>query len=603
MSDQPSQLELQVLALRQAVESLDARISGLETLVGEAAAPDEKPAGAGGDLAAKMVAAVEPRDTDQDARDTDQDEEPELTLAEMFEEAGANIGAGLIGGILLALAGAYLLRALTEAGVLARGLGITFGLVYALVWAVVCLLLGKRGKRGAASASGLAATLVALPMIWEATARLQVLSPWLAAVLLILVGALLLPIAELHRLAPVSAATVLGIGCVSLLLMFGIRRPEPFALTLAMLGVVAVLVGPRRGGPLPWFAYGFANLGALLLIAWSHGDRAIAFACPAITILVGLFISTSVLIIIQSRGKEQIGAHQIIQGTLVTLLGYGGALLIAAEHLPGVAKVLAAVGMTLGVAGYAFLLVTFHWSREHRWSFLLHSSLALALVAMGSWVVFPQPAVLFSALAVLLAAVGVRLDRVSPGLHAAMAVLLAAVVGDFGGMVFHLLAAPGDSVWPTITPESIITLVAAVLCTFLPHKAQSPVWPDALPRLGRGVVILVTMLGLDALLVWWTAPFIAGEPGAFEPGILAALRTGVLATSVVVLAALSRYPRLLPAQRLVWPLLLIIPIKLAAEDFPRGRAITMAVALLLYGVALILSTRLLRVAKATRPAV
>ncbi len=602
MSDQPNQLESKILALKLAVESLDARVSGLETLLGEAAVPDEKPAGAESDLVAKTVAAVEPRAPDQGARDADRDEEPELTLAEMFEEAGANIGAGLIGGILLALAGAYLLRALTEGDVLARGLGVVFGLVYALVWAVICHLLGKRGKRGAASASGLAAALVALPMIWEATSRFQVLSPWLAAVLLILIGALLLPIAEFHRLAPVSAATVLGIGCVSLLLMFGIHRPEPFVLTMGMLGVVAILVGPRRGGPLPWFAYGFANLGALLLIAWSHGDRAIAFPGPAITILVGLFIGTSVLIIIQSRGKEEVGAHQIIQGTLVTLLGYGGALLVAAEHLPGVAKVLAAVGLTLGAAGYAFLLVTFHWSREHRWAFLLHSSLALALVAMGSWIVFPQPAVLFSVLAVLLAVVGVRLNRVSPGLHAAMAILLAAVVGDFGGMVLHLLAAPGGSGWPTITPESAITLVAAVLCSLLPLKAQSPVWPDALPRLGRGVVILVAVLGLDALLVWCLAPFIAGEPGAFEPGTLAAVRTGVLATSVVVLAALSRYPRLRPAQRLVWPLLVIIPIKMAAEDFPRGRALTMAVALLLYGVALILSTRLLRSAKQTKTA-
>ena len=594
MSDQSSQLESQILALKESMERLDARVGDLEAVLAGAgiSAADSSAVAAG--PAARPVATGDPGERDRVVRDSEKDEDEAPTLAEMVEEAGANIGAGLIGGILLALAGAYLLRALTEGGVLPRVLGVVSGLLYALAWAVICHLLGKRGWRGAASASGLAASMVALPMIWESTARFEVLDPWISAVLLIVVGSVLLPVAGRHRLAPVSAAAVLGIGSVAVLLMFGSRTPEPFALTLGMLGIVAIVAGPRRGGPLPWLGYFFANLGALLLIAWSLGEQAIADSMTAVLILIGYFVATIVIIVLQSSRTGEVGPHQVIQGTLVTLLGFGGALLVAGGHLPGLAKILAAVGMTAGIAGYAFLLFTFRWSRQHRWVFLFHTSLALAVVAMASWILFPQPDWLFSGLAVLLAVAGVHLERVSPGLHAAMAVVFAALVGALGGVLFHALAASGGRPWPDIAPAALATLAAAVLCSVLPLKVQSPVWPEWLPRLGRGAVILVAVLGVDAVLIQVAAPFVAGEPGSFDPGVLAALRTGILAVSVVVLAGLSRVSRLRPAQRLVWPLLAAIALKLVAEDFLHGRAITMAVALLLYGIALILATRLKR---------
>lgn len=581
MSNQGKSTDSEILALQQAMEGLEARVGKLEALVGGAKIDP--------------VAAEDARGSGATTGDHETDGEP--TLAEIAERAGANIGAGLIGGILLVLAGAFLLRSLTEGEVLPRVAGVASGLAYSAAWAVICHLLGKRGLRGAASASGLASSLVAFPMIWEATARYQVLSPWIAAGLLVVAGLVLLAIAERHRLAPVSGAAVLGIGSVSLVLMFATRRPEPFAFSSCLLGVVAVWFGPQRGGPLPWFSYLVANLGGLLLVAWSSGERAIAGAIPAVSILSGYCAATLAIIVLQSRRDGKVGAHQVFQGVLVTLLGFGGALIVGDDHLPGIAKALGAVGLTVGICGYAFLLVTFRWAHEHRWAYLFHSSLAVALVAMGSLVLFPQPAWMFAGLAVLLALVGLRLDRASPGLHAAMAILFAAVVGEFGGMVFHGLAAPGSASWPGITPEAATTLAAAILCALLRLKVQSPLWPSWLPRLGRGVVVLVAVLGIDAVLVQLAAPLVAGDPGAYDPGTLAALRTGILAVSVVVLAWGSRYRRLWPAQRLIWPLLGAIAVKLLVEDFPRGRAITMAVALLLCGVALILATRLKRTAK------
>lgn len=582
MNDEHGLEESRILALQEAIGKLEGRVSELEAVMAEAGLPV-------GQLGAMGVVATE--------GGGDRDLEPEPTLAEVAEAAGANIGPGLIGGILLALAGAFMLRSLTDGQVVPAVPGIALGLAYAGVWVVVAQLLGRFGRRGAASASGLAAALVALPMIWESTSRFKLMAPWVAGPLLIVVLLVLLALGGRHRLAPVSGVAVLGTGVVSLWLMFSTRHPEPFAVSLVILGTVSLWFGPRRGGPLPWFGYLFANLGLFMLFAWSLGEKAIAAPVPAVVILSGYCVASLVIIIVHSRKTGDAGPHEFMQGVVAVLLGYGGALAVSAERLPAAATLLGVLGVVVGAAGYSFLLMTFRWSRAHRWVFLLHSSLAVVLVAMGSWSLFEEPAWLFVGLAILLAVVGILMGRVSPGLHASMAILFAVAVGDLGVVIVHALGAPGSARWPEISPSAAATLAAAVCCCLLPLRENSPIWPAWLPRMGRGAVVLVMVLGLDSLVVQLAAPLLAGSPGSLDPGVLASLRTGVLAVSIVALAWISRYRNWWPAQRLVWPLLGLAAIKLLAEDFPRGRASTMAVGLLSYGVALIVAARLRRIAR------
>ena len=77
--------------------------------------------------------------------------------------------------------------------------------------------------------------------------------------------------------------------------------------------------------------------------------------------------------------------------------------------------------------------------------------------------------------------------------------------------------------------------------------------------------------------------------------MLAALRTAVLASASVTLALSSRFARWPEARWLVYPVLLIVAVKVFAEDFPNGQPATLFVALALVGGALLAVARLLTV--------
>jgi len=588
MCEQSNPLEKEVIFLREALERLETRVEQLESLAAPASpaaepAADEREAAADRGGAERPPVAVE------------EDDFP--GFSETAARAGANLGAGWIGAIILVLAGGFLLRALTESGTLSRALGTSVGLFYALCWAVASPLLAGRGRRRAATAAGLASIMVTLPLVWEACVHYNSLSPVASAGLLFASGVIWLICSERRRLALVTAVAVLGVGCASLAMSIGARSPEPFVLVLALLAIAAAFRGPQRGGVSPWFAYVFADLGALLLVIGSLGEKPIADAAPATGILAGLAIGSLAGFVRWSRRSGRAGAQASLQGTLATLVGFGGALFIAGGMLPAVATALASFALAAGGSGYVFLLVTFGWSRDHRWPFLLYSSLALALVALGAGTLFPEPAWFFAPLALILALVGVRLNRVSPSLHAAAAALLAAAVGGLAASVYQSLLAPAGSGQGCFSATGVTSLLVVGVCAVLPLKTESPIWPGWLSRLGRAVVVLVALLGVAGLIVCLAAPMVARLGEGLDPGALAALRTAVLSASVVALAAVIRWRPLRPARVLVWPLLLAIGIKLLAEDFPNGRAITLAISLLLGGGALILSAHLLRVSK------
>jgi hypothetical protein len=107
--------------------------------------------------------------------------------------------------------------------------------------------------------------------------------------------------------------------------------------------------------------------------------------------------------------------------------------------------------------------------------------------------------------------------------------------------------------------------------------------------------LAVLVSGVGGALVVALAPALAGRPEAgADPGILAVTRTAVLAAAAVALAWAGRRPRLGEAAWLGWAVLAAALVKLAAEDFPVGRPLTLFCALALYGAALIATARLMR---------
>src|SRR5579871_4101015 len=86
-----------------------------------------------------------------------------------------NILAAL-GLLLLGIAGAYLLRAITEATLLPQLAGAILGLAYAIAWMVSAGRVASR-NRMSAGFQAFTAALIAGSLLWEATVRFHSLAP------------------------------------------------------------------------------------------------------------------------------------------------------------------------------------------------------------------------------------------------------------------------------------------------------------------------------------------------------------------------------------------------------------------------------------------
>src|SRR3954453_19136259 len=81
----------------------------------------------------------------------------------------------ILGRGLLGLAGAYLLRALTESGTLSSQMGVAVGLIYAMLW-LVSAVRTRAPHRLEAAVYSLTSVLVLSPLLFEATTRFHTIS-------------------------------------------------------------------------------------------------------------------------------------------------------------------------------------------------------------------------------------------------------------------------------------------------------------------------------------------------------------------------------------------------------------------------------------------
>jgi hypothetical protein len=166
-----------------------------------------------------------------------------------------------VGGALVGVAAAYVLRALVDSGALPARVGVGAGILYAIAWLVAA---GRRADALYAVTSA----LVLAPLLWEATLRLHVLTPAEAAVTLLVFTLLGLAISWRKNLMIVAtAATIAGLA-TAMALLVATRAVVPF--TMAFLAIAAAIevsaclehwLGER------WLAAAAADA-AVLLATW-----------------------------------------------------------------------------------------------------------------------------------------------------------------------------------------------------------------------------------------------------------------------------------------------------------------------------------------------
>jgi hypothetical protein len=508
----------------------------------------------------------------------------------------------LIGRLLLVLAGAYLIRALTEEGTVPEQAGVVAGLLYAFAWIVAADRAGRAGSVLSASFHGTATALIAYPLIWETTAQFGFLSPTQSAWAVAGVSIPALLVATRNRLRGLAWILFLGAAGCAFLLM---SRPEAVPPTTALyllLGICLLWVGRTRDWPgLAWASALVADAAVLFLTARSlGGGEGRITPGTALTIQLALvFLYLGTFAYFSLRRQWRLTVFDVVQTALVLLIGFRGALAVAAET--GTAETALGVGsLAAAVASY---FVAFSWLQaERRRYFYYYTSVALVLVLLGSSVVLERPALPWSVLAIATAWLGARFGRVTLSLHGALYALAAALASLLLLHAGHAWAARAGTAWPTLSLTAYLALVAAAVCAWLPVRTDLPRWQglSVLPRLVTGAVVVV---GGGGVLLAGLVPPIAGTPGNDpDAAVLGVVRTFVLALATMACALAARSDRLRTASYFVYPLLVAGAIKLLLEDLPTGRAATLWISLLLYGLALITAPRIARSASAATPA-
>ena len=499
-----------------------------------------------------------------------------------------------VGRTFVALGGAYLLRALTDAAIVPLPQGTALGLLYALGWLVFSDRAATANRRTSAAFHGLVATMIAFPLIFESVTRFQLLTPAAAAIGLGLVTTLSLGAALRQRSQVLAWLAVLAALATSLALVGATRVVLPFAALTVVLGIATLWIGYSADWVLlRWPAALVADLMVLALAARvTSGSWPDA---PAQVMAVQLLLLTAHLASVGARtllrGRD-VNAFEVVQTAAALAVGFGGAVYVAQATGFG-ATALAAMNLGVGAGCYGVAFAFLARQRELRGNFYFYTSLGLILVLVSTALLLTgaTAALAWIALGVTTAWLARRTGRVTLDAHAAVYVAAAASVSGLLTAAAAALVGAAAAPWPPLTPLALAILAGIAACWALPMPRTADASTAArVPRLLITIVLVWSAGGWLVALVSAALPH--GAAPAIDAGVLATVRTSVLAAAALALAWAGRHDRFREAGWLLYPLLAAGGLKLLVEDLPRSRPATLFIALALYGGALILAPRL-----------
>ncbi len=542
------------------------------------------------------LAAVEQRLSKLEGQAPDASVTDEVDLEPTLGKGSLSNASTLVGRVLLIFGGAYLLRAITENAVVPTALGISMGATYALFWLFMAHRRGRvESQRTGALFYGGASVLLALPLLVEATGRFALVSGLQGIIALTVFCALSLSVAVARDLRLLAwLITAGGIGTAFVVLKLS-QSAVPVSVFLILLGIGTLWACYWRQWKGPqWLGALGANAGVLALAMLSSSDQwtvapQSVFLSSAMLLLAYL-LSFAVHSHIRSHN---VGVFEAVQALLAVGIAFLGAS-IAARAGQIVMSQIGILALLLAACAYALAFTPLTRSVRGR-NFFFYSTLGLVLLVVGSALVLSPTvaAAAWSLLALAMAWFSGRYGRVALSLQCTFLLLAAGV--SSGILETGLQALAGDALasWPPLVPWHLVIALTTVACLFIPVAQHSDRW-GVLAGVPQLIVLALSVWEVGGLMVVYFAPVLAGAGTAeANQAVLAALRTAVLSISSITLALSSRHQRWPEARWLVYPVLVLVGIKLFLEDFPNGQPVTLFVALALVGSALILVAKLL----------
>ena len=494
------------------------------------------------------------------------------------------------GWSVLVLAGAFLVRALTDRGTMATAPGVALGLLYAFGIFVLADRGAARGNRLTAAFLGSTAAFISNAIVAETTTRFGIFEPAAGLGVLALATTVALALGLRDDLPAIAWTGTLSACATAVFLAVKREVPAHSGLLLLLVATATFWLPSTRWAwrRLPWPS----TLGAVALSLWAtsaalstkpgpagDGPAAMLLALGIAVLWPGSVLASALL------RRPRVDALAVVQMLFALSAGLAGSLLLA--HDIGRERPLAAAAVAggLGATAFAFLWKDITVERGSR-RYFAWLGLALILVGTGVLLRAPAPALVWSALALTAAVVA---SRYEPGIFQAQTAVLSAAAAAASGLFaisMVALTAKDSGMRPETLPAlmALLAITGAAVLLLREKPAAGP-----LPALASS---LVAVLGLGALAV-----IVLHRPaGTILASPLPALRTVVLSISAYGLARLWRSTGRKELRTLAYVALVAGGLKLLIEDVPSGTPLTLFVAFVFYGGALLLVPRATRAA-------
>ena len=469
-----------------------------------------------------------------------------------------------LGRLLLGIAGAYLLRAITEAGILPELTGTLIGLIYAGGW-LVASLRSAAANRITLALEGLTASAIAAPLLWEATTRFHAIAPSGAAAALacfIILGQI---VAWKHGHSAIAAITAFAGSITAIALIIATLDPVAFAIAL-LVSAVVVEYGAVLDHALAWrwiiaLAADFCAFLLLYLMTRPQGLPEGYAAVPAIAV-IAVQVALAAIYVSSAAARTLIRARciswfEVLQTAVVV------GLAIAGNLRPSVG-----IGLIIAAAA-CYLAASTGRVRKTDSNFQAYATFALIFAIAGSFLLGEALvlAIMVSAMAVLAIWFGERQDSTTYKMHAAI-YLMAAAAAFFQAGRF----------WPLAAASAVV--YGIVLSVRRKQEAFQRVPAAVVAAVLAGSVYATAAANLIALRL--------------DPSITSTMGTALISVMALALGWLGKNRNLPELIWVLYPWMIFGAAKLLAEDFREGRSATLFVSLVVYGGTLIALPRLLR---------
>jgi len=499
----------------------------------------------------------------------------------------------LAGRALLGLAGAYLLRSLTESGAIPAKAGAATGILYAMAW-LVWAARTPATRRLETAVHGLTSVLILSPLLWEATLNLHAIPNWMASAMLIVFGIFGLAVSWRKNLLAVATIVTLAVLGTSAALLLATHDLPPF--TTAFLAIGAAVeasacldhwLGER------WLAAAATDL-SVLLAAWlATNPRGLpeiyapishTWLICALAALAAIYLSSTIVRTLW-RGFPFTG-FEIAQSSVAFAITLDGGLRLSHTD-PRLSPAIGTLALIGGVACYLLSFLKLEGQGGTTRNFYTYSTFAIALVLAGTGILSSgNPEALWFLLAIAGAVAGRFFGRMTLSVHAAAFLLLALVSSGAALQASAMLL--GSAPWDGATLAALwMGAVAAVLAYLFTARTFQAV------RLITAAAAVCCCAGTaaGALTAVYHYTFGADANVAY----CATLRSAVLAGTALLLAWSAARWKYLELSRLIYPAMILGGYRLLTHDLHEQKA-ALFLSLLIYGAALTALPRLKKAA-------